>query len=342
MKCENPVLCWYNGKTKIYRNWSLANPIHRSMHQEVFDCGQCLTCRKKRSQELAMRCVLHASLYQRNCFITLTYDEKKPGYHNRFQYSDIQDFKKRLRRHCDYHYKKKIQVFNVHEYGKNHKKHWHLVVFNHDFNEQLIKEDGIVQDEHIIHSISNGNKLSTALSLSKLWTHGYHTIGDVTEASALYQAQYTQKDFKNGNNENSYRSHSKHSGLARHYFLKHFTQILNLGYIPFGGRKAPIPRYFLKIAHKHFSHFYQVQNFLDLPERKKLYTPFKNPGEANRSMADLYLLHTTRRENEILKRKLEWEEKIKPHIYNNDLTDFQKSGLNKAHDLKRKITTEKF
>lgn len=41
-----------------------------------------------------MRCVLHASLYKENCFITLTYDESKDGYHNNKEYADIQKFKK--------------------------------------------------------------------------------------------------------------------------------------------------------------------------------------------------------------------------------------------------------
>ena len=133
MKCMNPILVYRTSNGAQYRHFNLANRLFKLKHNQVFNCGTCHICRKRRATELAIRCVLHASLYQQNCFLTLTYDEKKKDYHNDFQYKDIQDFKKRLRRHCDYHYKKKIQIFNVHEYGKNTKKHWHLVVFNHQF-----------------------------------------------------------------------------------------------------------------------------------------------------------------------------------------------------------------
>ena len=185
MKCGNPVLVYNTEKGLGYRNWSLASPIVRATHHTVFDCGKCLTCRKKRSHELAMRCVLNASLYDDNMFLTLTYDEKLSGYHNELCYADIQKFKKKLRRHCDYHHKKKIEVFNVHEYGKNGKKHWHLLVFNHNFSDRKL------------YTTKNGIPLYTSKTLEDMWSHGFVTIGDVTEASSMYQAQYMEKDIKN-------------------------------------------------------------------------------------------------------------------------------------------------
>lgn len=97
MKCADPVLCYTDSKgNKKYRHFSLASHIHKLSHQQVFNCGKCLFCRKKKSYELASRCVLHASLYTDNCFLTLTYDEKQKGYHNVLDYTDIQKFKKRL------------------------------------------------------------------------------------------------------------------------------------------------------------------------------------------------------------------------------------------------------
>jgi len=225
----------------------------------VFNCGKCIFCRKNKATELAARCVLHASLYQTNCFITLTYDEQREDYHNKFQYSDIQKFKKKLRRYVDYHYNKKIQIFNVHEYGKNGKKHWHLVIFNHDFSDKEL------------HFMKNGHNYYHSENLKKLWPYGFNIVTDVTEASAMYQSQYMQKDFQYGYVLSEKKSHSKHSGIGRDYFLKHYKQILSLGYIPFGQRKMAIPRYFQKLAHKHYSHFYERQNFHDTSQRKKLY-----------------------------------------------------------------------
>lgn len=42
-------------------------------------CGQCIGCRLERSRQWAIRCAHEASLYEENCFITLTYrDEDLP------------------------------------------------------------------------------------------------------------------------------------------------------------------------------------------------------------------------------------------------------------------------
>lgn len=298
-------------------------------HNLVFNCGKCIACRKKKAQEIATRCVLHASLYIHNCFITLTYDEKKPEYHNKFQYEDIQKFKKRLRRYCEHHYDKKIQVFNVHEYGKNGKKHWHLVVFNHDFQDKTL------------YTKKNGNNLYTSKKLEELWPFGFSTIGHVTEASALYQAQYMQKDLKNGNLQNDKKSHSKHSGIGRDYFLAHYEQILRLGYIPFDGKKFPLPRYFQKLAHKHYSHFYEPKNFIDYPDRKKLYSTFK-PGQAKKDVADLYKSYYAERQNKIEELTEQWYEDIQEYIYTKEKPDFAKTGANYLYDLGNRTNTNHF
>lgn len=322
MKCQDPILCYNDGIKKKFRHFSLSSPIFKIQSNIVFNCGQCIACRKRRAQELAMRCVLQASLSEENCFLTLTYDEKIKGYKNVLTYTHIQNFKKSLRRHCDYHLNKKIQIFNVHEYGKNGKKHWHLVVFNYDFKDKQL------------YTTNNQNRLYTSSTLKDLWPYGHHTIGAVSEASALYQAQYTQKDLTYGNQETT-KAHSKHAGIGKEYFLKHYEQILSLGYIPFNNKKYPIPRYFQKLAHKHYSHFYQNENFFDTPQRKKLYTPFKIAGQANKQIADLFQLYQKQRETLIQELTTEWEQNLQP--FSTEMTDFQLSAENYLYDLKNKI-----
>lgn len=320
-KCSDPVLCLNNGKTKIYRNYSLASPIHRELAQTVFDCNKCIACKQKYARQLGMRCVLHASLYQQNCFLTLTYDETTQGYHNQLNYRDVQLFKKRLRKHCG---KKKIQIFNVHEYGKNGKKHWHLVVFNHDFSKDR----------------QRFGQYFTSKALSKLWPHGHHTIGDVTLASAMYQAQYTQKDIKNGNLQDDKKAKSNHSGIGRDYFLQHYRQILRLGYVPFEGHKLPIPRYFLKIAHKHYAHFHDRSYFYPSPKRKLMYKFLC--CTAKKDMADLLKSFLLEREARIAELSDEWRETITDYIYSKDLPDFAKAGENRKHDLAKRFNDNHF
>ena len=330
MKCGNPVLALTANGKKVYRHWKLASQLFRATATPISGCGKCLHCRKKSSSELAMRCVLHASLYEDNIFITATYDEKKPGYHNQLCYTDIQNFKKRLRRHCDRE-NKKIEIFNVHEYGKNGKKHWHLIVFNHDFKDKKI------------YSKKNGNNLYTSKTLEKLWKHGFVTIGDVTEASAMYQAQYMEKDIKNGNNQfNGKASKSNHSGLGKKYFEKNYAQILQLGYVPFSNHRRPVPRYFEKLAHKHWAHFNDQSYFHDLPDRKKRYTKFK-PGEAKEEMSRLYEYYVkNHKQPRVSKMEIEWDQTVDDYLKTGVQPEFVQSLKNTEYNTNNKTKKEKF
>ncbi|QXP08605.1 MAG: replication initiator protein [Arizlama microvirus] len=326
MKCADPTLCYISDSKKQYRSYSMASALFKSLAKQVFSCGKCIFCRKKKATELAIRCVLHASLYKDNCFLTLTYDEKKEGYNNTLSYDHIQKFKKRLRRHYDYHFDRKIQIFNVHEYGKNGKKHWHLVAFN------------MVPSDATFFTVSNGNPLYISPLLQSLWPYGHHSIGSVTEASAMYQSQYMQKDFQHGYVKSNKASHSKHSGIGRDYFLANYDGILSLGYIPFGGKKIPIPRYFEKLAHKHYSHFYAPENFQDFTDRKKLYTKFK-PGQANKHLAELYRKYSDEKKLKVEQLTAEWETFIIENIYD-PKPDFMKSAENFLYDLRNKTTKD--
>lgn len=329
MKCLDPILCYRSPDGNKYRHFSLANRLFKSLADKIFPCRTCTLCRKRLATELATRCVLHASLYKDNCFLTLTYDEAQDGYINELDYTHIQNFKKRLRRYVQYYHNKRIQIFNVHEYGKNGKKHWHLVVFNFDFPNKEIQ------------TTSKGNKLYTSPLLSKLWTYGFHTIGDVTEASAMYQAQYTQKDLINGNFNNAKKSKSKHSGIGRDFFLQHYKQILSLGYIPFNGKKVPIFRYFQRLAHKHYSHFYAPENFQNYSHRKALYRPFKK-SKPNKEIADLYQKFSDEKQIKITELESEMELIIQEHLDSGLLPDMILSAQNHVHDLKNRNSKGEF
>lgn len=270
--------------------------------------------------------MLHSSLYLTNCFLTLTYDEKKQNYHNNFDYRDIQLFKKRLRKHCK---DKKIEIFNVHEYGKNGKKHWHLIIFNHDFKDKTL------------YTTKKGIPLYTSKKLEELWPYGFNTVGDVSEGSAMYQAQYIEKDFKNGYRLTNKQSHSKHAGIGKPYFLKHYKQLLRLGYVPIGGRKLPIPRYFEKLAHKHYCHYYDQSKFFDNNERKRTHRPFKQ-GEENKEIADLFLAYKERKQTLVEELEQEWRAVISQYLVDEDPPDFVLSAKNQLYDLKNKTGQENF
>lgn len=223
----------------------------------------------------------------------------------------------------------KIEIFNVHEYGKNGKKHWHLIVFNHDFPDKTV------------HSMSAGIPLYTSEQLRDIWPHGFNTIGDVSAASAMYQAQYCEKDFKNGNVTNGKKSHSRHSGIGRPYFMRHYEQILSLGFIPFNGSKLPVPRYFQKLAHKHYCYFYEPTAFRDLTDRKALYRPFKKEIP-NIRIANLFIQFRDLKQEKILDLEREWSELISEHLTSRESPDFIKSASNALYDLNNNNQQERF
>lgn len=342
MKCADPVLCYtqLSGK-RILRNFSFVknHTLFLQNSEVISDCGKCDHCRKKDARELAQKCVLHSSLYKENCFLTFTYNERKPGYHNEFHYPDIQKFKKRFRKYVQKNYGKKIEIFNVHEYGANGKKHWHLIVFNFQFEDRRL------------YTYRNGLPLMVSETLDRLWGHGECKIGDVSEASAMYQAKYAQKDIKNGNTVNKRKSHSKHSGIGKPYFMKHYKQILSLGYIPFGGKKMPIPRYFERLAHKHYCHYYDQSKFYETSLRKAVHRPFWKEYEnhcqlvsiyPNREIADLYITYLEHKKKKVQELREEWNDTVKQYLTTKENPDFIKSYENTLHNLRNKQTNEIF
>lgn len=328
MKCGNPVLVLETPQGKKYRNWKAANSVFRQTGKVISGCGKCLHCRKKAASELAMRCVLDASLYTDNMFLTLTYDETKKDYNNVLCYKHIQNFTKSLRRHVDYHHGKKIKVFNVHEYGKNGKKHWHLIVLNFSFQDK------------IFHNQKNGNTIYRSEKLQELWKHGFCAIGDVTIASAMYQAQYTQKDVKNSN-KGDRQARSQHSGIGKEWFLKNFKQVLQLGYIPFDGNKRKIPRYFEKISERHWAYYYDQSLYHDVIGRKKKYGSLKKE-EANKELADLWEIYRKKKYDYIENLEIEWEIVVNNVISSGSEPDFVRSLHNAETNLKNNNKREVF
>lgn len=333
MKCFDPVLCFRLDKQTIYRNWSFAKKNLLLWHNPtlVFDCGKCGYCKHKKSIELAARCTLHASLYVHNMFLTLTYDEKKEDYENVLRYRDIQLFKKSLRSHVYRIDGRRIDVFNVHEYGKKGKKHWHAIVFNYR-----------PKDCVFYTTSDSGHALYRSEILRSLWPHGHHSIGGVDEATAMYQAQYMEKDLINGHSPtSSKKSKSTHSGLGKPYFLRHYAQILGNGFVPFGGKKLGIPRYFQKLAHKHWCHFNERSAFFDTKHRKRKYSPFKL-GEENEHISQLYETYRNTKEERIMELELEFEETIRSYLSSKLVLEFEQSGSNYEYNLKHKIKDERF
>lgn len=146
--------------------------------QITLPCGQCRHCRLEHSRQWAMRCVHEASLYDNNCFLTLTYSDEFLPQNNSLDYDAPVLFMKRLRKQ----FGEGIRSYGCAEYGDLlQRPHYHLCIFNFDFTDK----------KHL--KTVNEHKIYSSETLSLLWPFGHSSIGSLTFESAAYVARYCTK-----------------------------------------------------------------------------------------------------------------------------------------------------
>lgn len=149
---------------------------HDIVKQLSLPCGQCIGCRLERSRQWAMRCMHEASLYEQNCFVTLTYSDEFLPYRGQLDYPAFQKFLKRLRKRTGY----PVRFYMCGEYGsENWRPHYHACLFNHDFADKLYWS-----------RTGSGEKIYRSAFLEELWPFGASSVGAVTFESAAYVARY--------------------------------------------------------------------------------------------------------------------------------------------------------
>ena len=158
---------------------------HGDLRQLQLPCGQCVGCRLERSRQWAVRCMHEASLYDRNCFVTLTYDADHVGVS--LQYSEFQKFMKRLRQYVRRRFtsarERRVRFYMCGEYGEQFARpHFHACLFNFDF-----------PDKAYLCRSPGGSHVYRSADLEKLWRFGFSSVGDVNFQSAAYVARYVMK-----------------------------------------------------------------------------------------------------------------------------------------------------
>jgi hypothetical protein len=203
-------------------------------------CGQCIGCRLERSRQWAMRCVHEAQMYDRNCFVTLTYDDEHLPPDGSLNKRDITLFLKRLRKR----YGAGIRYYQCGEYGELlARPHHHAILFNHDF------------DDKYLWSVRDGVRLYRSESLEHLWPYGYSTIGDVTFESAAYVARYVTKKITGKREGEHYRGKmpefatmSRRPGIGRAWLERYKDDVYSYDYVVLrNALKLRPPRYYDKI-----------------------------------------------------------------------------------------------
>lgn len=187
MACNNPIPAFRLLDNSIVLGTAahITTPISRAFH---VPCGVCTGCRLERSRQWAVRCLHEASLHEKNCFITLTYNDEHLPDCEELNYKHFQSFMRRLRkRRCQ-----KVRFYMCGEYGtEKGRPHYHACLFNYDFD-----------DKKFFKKTKTGSILYTSETLDNLWSVGrgknkkqlgFATVGEVNFESAAYVARYIMK-----------------------------------------------------------------------------------------------------------------------------------------------------
>lgn len=198
-----------------------------------------------------MRCMHEASLYKKNCFITLTYADEHLPRGGSLDYEAPVLFMKRLRKK----FGADIRSYGCAEYGERYQRpHYHLCLFNHDFEDKkVLKKNG-------------ENTLYRSQTLEELWRFGNSSIGALTFESAAYVARYVTKKITGARAEEHYQRvdeigqiHSvlpekaicvsRRPGIGREWFEKYGEFVKTHDMVIMRGKRMRPAKYYDRIFH---------------------------------------------------------------------------------------------
>lgn len=216
-------------------------------------CGQCNSCRLSKAREVGRRCVDEARYYDQTCFLTNTYsDEHLP--------SDLSVdtrthtlFMKRLRSATGV----KVRFLMAAEYGERGtlRPHYHYLLFGWS-----------PPDCQLYSTTAAGSALYTSEMLDRIWGLGAVKVGELTQKSAQYVAQYTLKKVNGKLAESEYTREyidvstgelrtrkvrpvfsrrSLKPGLGFAYAHEFQSDFYPSDFLITDGKKVPVPQYYV-------------------------------------------------------------------------------------------------
>lgn len=248
MACYSPLTAFQAVSGEVFF-------VERSKHETArtlfLPCGQCVGCRLERSRQWAMRCVHEASLFESNCFITLTYSEETVPSDGSLRYVDFQLFMKRLRKRF---FPRLIRFYMCGEYGEKFQRpHFHACLFNLDFSDKVL-----------LRRSDAGSCLYRSPVLEVLWPFGFSSIGELNFESAAYAARYVvgkvtgacavdhyaRVDRDTGELrwiEPEFSHMSLKPGVGRRWIDRYERDVFPHDYVVIRGRKVKPPKYYDRI-----------------------------------------------------------------------------------------------
>lgn len=201
-------------------------------------CGRCLQCLQQQANEWALRIMDEASCHEKNCFLTLTFNDENLAEDGSLHRCDIQNFVKRLRKYLS---PLKVRVFYCGEYGKKRlRPHYHICVFG-----------WFPDDAYFFEKDKKGCVLYRSATVEKLWPFGFSSVGLLTYDSARYVAKYMNKwqfpKHKPNDLVPPFIGMSNRPGIGA---AKHSDCDPSIDRLYRRGRAYKIPRYYLKLLER--------------------------------------------------------------------------------------------
>lgn len=175
MRCTSPRTVWVNrdGGRPHFNLWSGVDPGR----EFLIPCGNCLGCMLDRSGSWALRAEHEARYHDRNCFLTLTFEDEFLPESPQAARHEFTKFQKRTRKE----FGEGLRWFGCMELGSKRKRiHAHFLLYGEDFKAGAFPVPGGSR-EHPLWS----NPV-----LERLWPSGFASVGELTPKSAAYVARY--------------------------------------------------------------------------------------------------------------------------------------------------------
>lgn len=220
MACLHSKPAWKAGLPNPNGKYSLRFKDQKRTPDYYIPCGKCEGCRADQAMEWGIRITHEAQMHDRNCFITLTYDDDHIPVDGKINRRDPQLFVKRLRKHSD----RKIRYFLTGEYGETtNRPHYHAIIFGEDF---------------LGGAKPIGDRMFTNPILDGIWKQGMCSIIPFEPATAMYTAGYTSKKIGAAD---TFSIMSRKPAIGVTWLRKYHNMLVQLGHTVMNGHEMPIP-----------------------------------------------------------------------------------------------------
>lgn len=241
MACFDPNLAWYSrdggaeGGTLMFgRPPSGVSPV-------FLPCGKCKGCLLERSRQWAVRCMHEASLYDDNCFVTLTYNDESLPAGGSLVPDHMTLFLKRLRKRIS---PIKVRYYYAGEYGTQFgRPHYHALLFGYSF------------PDAVFVGMRHGYATFRSSLLEQLWDKGFSEFGSVSYESAAYVARYVvgkdsrpivgvNADGEYAELEPEFSRMSRRPGIGRGWLDKFGSEVYPADGVVVNGKLRKPPKYY--------------------------------------------------------------------------------------------------